>query len=311
MADMPTFRPGAVRVLVPATSANLGSGFDSAGLALGLEDELVAAVSDAPGVLVEVEGEGAGDVPRDATHLVARAMNLAFDAMGVHPAGFTLRCTNRIPHGRGLGSSAAAIIGGMVLARSLVADDATRLDDAALLSTALAMESHPDNLAAALHGGATIAWLDASGGADCVRRATHPDVRPVVAIPDSGLQTKTARTALPDMVPFADAAHNVARAGLLLHAFCDDPRRLLPATSDRLHQDARAAMYPASVALVADLRARGVAAFISGAGPAVLAVSGIDASALADRVPAGWIVRDLPVSPVGAREVPGDQPAAV
>lgn len=311
MADVSMFRSEAVRVLVPASSANLGPGFDSAGLALALEDELIATVSEDPGVLVQVEGEGAGDVPLDETHLVVQAMNLAFDAMGVRPAGFVLRCTNRIPHGRGLGSSAAAIIGGMVLARSLVADESARLDDAALLSTALAMESHPDNLAAALHGGVTIAWVEADGSADCVRRETHPDVRPVVAVPHDALQTKAARKVLPDMVPFADAAHNVARAALLLHALSEDPGRLVAATSDRMHQDARASMYPASVALVATLRHQGVAAFISGAGPSVLAVAGIDEQGMAVVAPEGWSVRALPVSSVGTREVPLDQPAAV
>jgi homoserine kinase len=120
-ASKDSFRKDAVRVLVPATSANLGPAFDSAGLALELVDELVGMVSDDPGILVEVSGEGSDDLPRDSSHLVVRAMALCFSALGVAPEGFVLRCTNVIPHGRGLGSSAAAIIGGLMLARALVA----------------------------------------------------------------------------------------------------------------------------------------------------------------------------------------------
>ncbi len=244
MADVSAFRTDPVRVLVPASSANLGPGFDSAGLALALEDELVGMVSADPGVRVEVVGEGSPDVPLDGSHLVIQAMKLAFDAMGVTPGGITLRCTNTIPHGRGLGSSAAAIIGGMVLARALVVEGGRQWSDAALLRTALMMESHPDNLAAAFHGGVTIAWVGDDGEPDFVRCDTHPDVRPVVAIPRDALHTKVARTVLPDAVPLADVIHNIARSSLLLHAMSQDPTRLLAATSDRIHQDARSSMYP-------------------------------------------------------------------
>jgi homoserine kinase len=297
------FRTDEVRVLAPASSANLGPGFDSAGLALGLEDELFARVNDVPGVVVEVTGECAQSVPLDESHLVVRAMNLAFDAMGARPIGFTLRCVNRIPHGRGLGSSAAAIIGGMVLARALVAEPSQRLTDIQLLHTALALESHPDNLAAALFGGVTIAWLDEQGAPDFVCCAPHSLVQPVLAFPDTPLATKTARKALPDSIPLSDAVHNIARSALLLHAMTSDPSKLLAATSDRLHQDARASMYPETMELVAKLRGHGIAAFVSGAGPAVLALGIVDQGKMAAAAPADWTVLSLPVSALGAREV--------
>jgi len=170
-------RRDAVRVVVPATSANLGPAFDSAGLALAVYDELIAMVTDDDGILIEVSGEGEGLLPLDETHLVARSMRAAFTGMGVGMPGFILRCTNAIPHGRGLGSSAAAIIGGMVLARALVADGRERMTDSDILQLALRQESHPDNLAAALHGGFTVAWLEDDGFADAVRMEPHPDVQ--------------------------------------------------------------------------------------------------------------------------------------
>lgn len=308
---MTSFRQDSVRVLVPASSANLGSGFDSAGLALALEDELVATVTVEPGVVVRVSGEGAGKVPVDESHLVVRAMNTLFDAVGARPAGLVLECTNRIPHGRGLGSSAAAIIGGMVLARALIADEVRRPTDLELLQTALAMESHPDNLSAALAGGATIAWIGADGAPDFVRRIPHQRVRPVIAIPNQALQTKTARLALPDFVPLTDAVHNLSRAALLMHALSEDPDRLLASTDDRVHQRSRSSMYPESFALMCRLREAGVAAFISGAGPSVLALADCDVQLMAGLAPPGWATRPLAVSSLGAREVDRDLPAAM
>lgn len=302
---MSALRRDAVRVLVPATSANLGPAFDSAGLALTVYDELIAMVTDDPGVLVEVVGEGAETLPRDETHLVVRSMRTAFDRMGVPADGFVLRCRNAIPHGRGLGSSAAAIVGGIVLARAMVVDGRDRLTDSDVLQLALEQESHPDNLAAALYGGLTIAWLEDDGFADAVRLEPHPDVRPVALVPAAELATQHARALLPASVPFGDAARNVSRAALLVHALTVDPRRLMTATEDRLHQGSRAAAYPDSVALVEALRAHGLPAVISGAGPTVLVFVTPDARpALASEVGAQWRLLELDVSPTGAREVP-------
>lgn len=302
---MPNLRRDAVRVVVPASSANLGPGFDSAGLALSVYDELVAMVTDDEGVLVEVVGEGSGTVPRDESHLVVRAMSAAFDALGAHPRGFILRCVNEIPHGRGLGSSAAAIVGGIVLARAMVVDGRERMTDSDVLQVALGMEHHPDNLAAALHGGFTIAWLEQDGFGDAVRLDVHPDVRPVVLVPPGEVATLKARAMLPDAVPFADAAANLSRSALLVHALTSDPRRLMSATEDRLHQQSRVAAYPESLALVGRLRMAGVPAAVSGAGPSVLAFVSLEMDhVVAAANTGGWLVRALEIATVGAREVP-------
>lgn len=266
------YRSGPVQVRVPATSANLGPGFDALGLAVTHHDELTVQVTSA-GLSVEVSGEGADEVPRDASHLVVRAMRAAFDALGGRPGGLAVRCVNRIPHARGLGSSSAAIVAGVLAARALVTDGDRVLDDAAALRIAAAVEGHPDNVAPCMLGGFTIAWTDSSG-ARAVRLEPSPDVRPVLFVPaDRGL-TAQARGMLPDRVPHADAAANAARAALLVHALTADPTLLLPATEDRLHQDYRAPAMTRSAALVHHLRAAGVAAMISGAGPAVLALAG-------------------------------------
>lgn len=306
----PAVRTGPVRVLVPASSANLGPGFDSMGLALSVYDELIAMATDDEGVLIEIAGEGAEDLPRDETHLVARAMNAAFDAMGQRPAGFILRCRNAIPHSRGLGSSAAAVIGGMVLARAMLTDVAFSDDE--LLHAATAFESHPDNLAAALHGGFTVAWLADGAVPGAVRLDPDPRVRSIVAVPVGQLATAKAREALPDSVDYPSATHNVARAGLLVHALTHAPTLLWEATSDRLHQQARSQVYPESVALVEDLRAAGLPAAISGAGPAVVVLTDdpeglervVHISAASGQAPDTWAVREIPISPFGAVERP-------
>jgi homoserine kinase len=302
------FRSGPVRVLVPASSANVGPGFDSMGLALAVYDELIAMVTEDEGVLVEVAGEGEADVPRDERHLVVQAMQAAFEAMDARPNGFVLRCRNAIPHSRGLGSSAAAIIGGMVLARAMLQHAPSDFDDDALLATATTMESHPDNLAAALHGGFTVAWLGDDGRPGAVRLEPHEDVRAVLIVPVDTLPTATAREVLPDAVPFVDARHNLARSALLVHAVTQRPDLLWEATSDRLHQQARAGVYPDSVSLVTRLRRAGHAAAISGAGPSVIVLSADSdiASAVSAALDgeAGWAVHEIPISAVGTCERP-------
>ncbi|CAB4907142.1 MAG: homoserine kinase [Actinobacteria bacterium] len=266
---MATLRTEPVLVRVPATCANLGPGFDTFGLALDLYDSLAAMVSADAGVLIEVEGEGVEEVPRDASHLVVRAMALGFAAMQVRPEGFVLRCTNVIPHSRGLGSSAAAIIGGLALARAMVVEGDELLPDALLLQAALGLESHPDNLAAALYGGFTNAWLEGEG-ARSVRHEIHSMIMPIIAVPQFQVPTSQARNALTPMVSRQDATFNIARSALLVHALTSDPTVLFAATDDRIHQDSRRSVYPASMELLDDLRAQGLPAVISGAGPSVL-----------------------------------------
>ncbi|MEV0153230.1 homoserine kinase [Micromonospora sp. NPDC050686] len=291
-----TFAAGPVRVRVPATSANLGPGFDALGLALGLHDDVAAEITTAPGVRVSVTGEGAGELPEDDRHLVAAAMRRTFDALGGQPAGLSLECVNRIPQARGLGSSSAAIVAGVLLARALVADGGERLDDAAVLRLAAEIEGHPDNVAPCLLGGFTIAWMEPSG-ARAVSLPVADAVRPTLFVPaDRGL-TATARAALPPAVPHGDAARNAGRAALLVHALTTAPELLLPATFDRLHQDYRAAGMPGTAALVGALRAADVAAVVSGAGPTVLALTGPPEGFEPGM---GWQIWRLPVEVRGA-----------
>lgn len=259
-----------VRVQTPATSANLGPGFDSLGLALDLHDEVTAQVS-AGGTSVTVTGEGAGELPEDERHLIVATALATFDRLGGRPPGLALRCHNRIPHARGLGSSSAAIVAGVLLARALVVDGAQRMPEAAALRLAAELEGHPDNVAPCLLGGFTIAWVERSG-ARAVRLAPAPSVRPMVFIPGERALTAHARAALPATVPHRDAAFNASRAALLVHALTTDPSLLLAATEDRLHQEYRAPAMPATAALVEKLREAGLAAMVSGAGPTVLAL---------------------------------------
>jgi homoserine kinase len=299
-----SFVTGPVHVRVPATSANLGPGFDALGLALAWYDDVQARVTPA-GCRVEVTGEGAGELPDDESHLVVRAMHATFDVLGVRPAGLAVTCQNRIPQARGLGSSSAAIVAGVQLARGLVVDGTRRLDDAAALRIAAELEGHPDNVAPCLLGGFTIAWTEsaeAGGAARAVRLPVAGDVHPTVFVPADRGFTAEARAALPTAVPHTEAAYNAGRAALLVHALTTDPALLLPATEDRLHQNYRAPGMPASAALLTRLRAAGVPAVVSGAGPTVLAL----ASVPNDIDPGmGWAARTLSVDVAGARFVGG------
>ncbi len=261
------------RVRVPATSANLGPGFDALGLALALYDDVEVRALGSAEVVVDVVGEGAQDVPSGEDHLVVRALRHALDHVGAPQTGLHLTCRNRIPHGRGLGSSAGAVVAGLLAARALVAEPES-LDDDVVLRLATELEGHPDNAAPALLGGATVAWCDDAGGAvHAVRLAVHPAVAPVVVVPGTRLATAHARGVLPATVPHADAAFQAGRAALLVEALGRRPDLLLPATEDRLHQGYRRPVMAESMALVDALRARGVAAVVSGAGPTVLVLA--------------------------------------
>lgn len=300
----PTFRAAPVRLKVPATSANLGPGFDCLGLALGLWDDVVARVTDEPGLSVDVAGMGAATVSRGSRHLVVRAMRAAFDRLGGQPPGLELVCANRIPHGRGLGSSAAAIVGGVIAARELVVGGRSRLDDDAALRLAAELEGHPDNVAACLYGGLTLAWTGADGSAHALRATVARQLAPVVFVPGSSSSTKATRRLLPDSVPFADATANAARAALVVQAMAGDPDALLDATEDRLHQPYRAAAMPRSADLLARLRARGIPAVISGAGPTVLALTTSRTRPEALASPGrGWTVMPLDVDRRGVTVV--------
>ena len=297
-ASRVAFRAAPVRVRVPATSANLGPGFDALGLALALYDDVVVRVAE-EGLYVDVAGEGADSVPRTRRHLVVRALQAGFDALGGQPRGLEVVCANRIPHSRGLGSSAAAIVAGLTAARALVLGGEETLDDDALLALAAEIEGHPDNVAACLLGGLTLAWTPDGGPAQAVRLPLAPALRPVVFVPATTSSTAKARKLLPETVPHADAARNAARSALLVHALSGAPELLLTATEDRLHQPYRAPAQARTAGLVAALRADGVPAVVSGAGPTVLAFAGA-ADDLASYTPRGWSTEVLAVDRGGA-----------
>lgn len=297
------FHDRPVQVRTPATSANLGPGFDALGLALQWHDDVTARVRGS-GLALDIAGHGVG-LARDETHLVVRAMRATFDRLGGQPPGLDVSCTNRIPHGRGLGSSAAAIVGGVLLARALVLGGDEALPDPAAFALAAALEGHPDNVAACLLGGATIAWT-ADGRAHAVRADVDPAICPVIFVPPFESSTAQARGLLPSVVAHADAAFGVARSALLIAvlsgAVVIDSTTLLAATEDRLHQPYRAAGMPHTAELVGTLRADGLAAVVSGAGPSVLVLTEgeVDIQYLAAIAPRGWVCKALPIDATGA-----------
>ncbi|MGL4172711.1 MAG: homoserine kinase [Actinomycetota bacterium] len=272
-----------VVVRVPATSANLGPGFDSFGLAIGLWDEIQVRLGSPAAGSVQVAGEGAGEVDTGADHLVAKAVRKGLELAGVSlpPGGshaLHLRCRNEIPHGRGLGSSASAVIAGLVAGRALAARtglQVCQVSDEQLFTAAATIEGHPDNAAAALWGGLTVAWMEPSGPRARMV-VVHPDITVVVAVPIQRLPTHQARAVLPPVVPHADAAATAARAALLMVAMTQDPSLLLPATDDWLHQRQRASAMPDTMQAVSQLRTAGWAAVMSGAGPSVMVLTTAD-----------------------------------
>ncbi|WP_406052436.1 homoserine kinase [Kribbella sp. NBC_00889] len=302
--------PDQVRVRVPATSANLGPGFDAFGLALTLYDDLVVTPGGS-GVTVEVTGSGEGEVPLDESHLVVRSIRAGLDALGVPVPGFTLRCENRIPHGRGLGSSSAAIVGGLAAAYGLAG---VPVDRDRIVVLANEIEGHPDNVAAAALGGFTIAWTEGDAGR-AIRLDPVDGLAAVAYVPDNRVLTKEARGLLPGVVSHSDASANAGKAALLVAAMTTRPELLLIATEDRLHQEYREPAMPESLALVHKLRGSGLAAIVSGAGPTI-AVLGrpAETSAPAGKAagqpaffrgtpdaPDGWTRYDLAIDPVGVQ----------
>jgi homoserine kinase len=254
-----------VSVEAPATSANLGPGFDCFGLALDWRESLELQVVES-GVTVDVTGEGSDVLPRDETHLVVRCVSEGLDDLGVRAPGLTLRSHNTIPHGRGLGSSSAAIVAGLVAARALAGLEADR---AWVLRHATRIEGHPDNVAAAIYGGFVMAYGHGEHVA-VVPGRVHPDLRAAVVIGGVAVETRAARRLLPAAVPHADAAADAGRAALLVHAIAAEPHLLHAGTQDWLHQRYREPAMPEAYALMARLRAAGFAAAISGAGPSVV-----------------------------------------
>jgi len=257
-----------VKVTVPATAGNLGPGFDTLGMALGVRDEVDVRAVASGQTSIEIFGEGAETLSRDESHLVVRALREALDSVGASQVGLEITCTNRIPHGKGLGSSAAAVVAGIIAARAMIAEP-DALDAAAALGLATAFEGHPDNAAPAIYGGATVAWVE-DGVPHASALHLFEEIESAVLIPESTLPTKQARAVLPPQVPHSHAAFNVARAALLVNALGGHPELLLAATEDKLHQPYRADVMAPAVAMLQHLRGEGLAAVVSGAGPSVL-----------------------------------------
>ena len=267
-----------VTARVPASSANLGAGFDCLGLALGLYDEITVTTTGS-GLAVRVEGEGADDVPWGPSHLVVRAVERGLESAGVWADGLDILCHNVIPHSRGLGSSASAVVGGLAAANGLASklDPQLALTDEQLVQLASEFEGHPDNASASVLGGVVVAWTeegDETGDRTyrAVRLDTHPAIRAIALVPSERSSTAHTRGLLPESVPHRDAAFNVSRSALAVVALTTRPDLLLPATEDRLHQTQRAPALPLTTTWIARLRAAGLAATVSGAGPTVLAL---------------------------------------
>ncbi len=302
-----TFRATMAQVSVPASSANIGPGFDSLCIALDLRDHYAAQILDEATFDVDVTGEGSDEIKKDKNNLVIKAMLKGFEFMGAKPTGIALRALNVTPHGRGLGSSSSAIIGGLCLARALVLGGEELLTNEDVIAIATELEGHPDNVAAALLGGATVAWMDkdvVSG--ERVGRAVkiHVDetIKAIAFIPENHLATSKARKLLPETVPHKDAVANTSHAALLVHALSHRPDLLFAATEDLLHQDYRAEAMPKSAALLKKLRAAGVAATISGAGPTVLVLhtgSDLDADDIIHAAGSGFTAKKLAISSQG------------
>lgn len=288
--------------VVAASSANLGPGFDSLGLALSLYDEIIVETTES-GLQLEVEGEGAGRVPLDSTHLVVRAIEAGLAATGHRAAGLIVRCRNEIPHSRGLGSSAAAVVGGLAVVNGLVVQvGSDPMSTEQLIQLSSEFEGHPDNAAAAVLGGAVVSWTEADDDGRPHYRAAplriHPDIRLFPAVPQQRSSTAETRAVLPEQVSHFDARFNLSRAALLVVALSERPDLLMSATQDVLHQPQRAAAMPASAEYLQLLRRYGVAAVLSGAGPTVLGLSsqaGLPGEAVDYGTANGFTVKEMSV----------------
>ncbi|WP_250257834.1 homoserine kinase [Dermabacter sp. Marseille-Q3180] len=294
-----------------ATSANLGPGFDSLGVALDLRDRYTLEVTTGATEVV-INGEGAGELPVDDTNLIVRTLRETLEWVGAPQIGVRLTCTNVIPQEAGLGSSAAAIVGGIALARGIL-QDPSAIDDQAMLEIAASIEGHPDSVAPAIYGGACLAYTEGEEVRAVRLRVANaadgrPVLRPLIISPNRTLSTIAARASLSPDVRRRDATHNIARAALLVHALAEDPSRLFAATADRLHQDPRREHMPQSVSLVHVLRSQGVPAVISGAGPTILIPADApgDIARIVSEVvedPDDWRLARVPLAQEGIRTV--------
>jgi homoserine kinase len=275
-----------VRVRVPASTANLGPGFDALGMALGLYNEVEVELTG-DGLSLEVQGEGAERLQAlGERNLVARSVTGTLERLGVPAGGVRIRMENSIPLSRGLGSSSAAALGGVAAAAALAG---ASLPPEEILDLALPFEGHPDNITPALLGGLTVSTL-VEGRVRCVKLPVPAELRAVAVIPEFHLSTAKARKALPPSVPRADAIFNVGRVALFLGAMQTGRLDLLrEAAQDRLHQPYRAPLVPGMAEVLAEgERAGALACFLSGAGPTLLALVTGDGRAVGERMAACW-----------------------
>lgn len=294
-----------VRVQVPATTANLGPGFDCLGMALQLYNSVEMSAAPA-GLLIEVQGEGGLDIPRDSKNMVYQAAQRVFKQVGERPPGLRIKLHNNIPVARGLGSSTAAIVGGIIAANTIAGN---KMDQKDIINLACAMEGHPDNVAAAVLGGIVVA-VPAEGEIRCLKIPPPKNLRAAVSIPDFTLPTRTSREVLPQQVPIGDAIFNIGRVALLVSAlFTGDINQFAVAMEDRLHQPYRTSLVPGMKKVFAAARlagARGIT--LSGSGPAIIAYADgnldLIARVMRDTFRQNGILAKsmvLEVSPVGAR----------
>ena len=298
---------GTVTVEVPATTANLGPGFDSIGMALDVLDRVsLSKRMDGSSDLIDVVGAGADSLPRDESHLVLGTIRQLYRDSSFDFGPLHLSCVNRIPHGQGLGSSASAIVSALLAGKTFAAVQGADVSNIDVFQIASDMEGHPDNVAPCVFGGMNVSWEEA-GQWNLAQLQPHADIRVTLAVPDAVLSTRTARDLIPAMIPHQDAVRNSARTALLVHAFTSDPTLLLPATEDFLHQKYRRDAYPRTYRFVQDLRARGLAAAVSGAGPAVIIFSTSDPSGVLAEVtqkdPHGFHITHTAINMTGARVI--------
>ena len=260
-----------IRVRVPGTSANCGPGFDAIGVACTIYNDLELTLKGEEGLVIEIEGEGAANIPADERNIVLRAIRTILKRAHREDEakGFHIRMTNHIPLSRGLGSSAAAIVAGLKAANALLGNRFSRRE---LLQMATNIEGHPDNVAPAIFGGFTISVVT-RGRVECFSLMPRMPLKLVVAVPEFPLSTRLARSVLPEQVKMKDAVFNVSRAALLVAALTKgQPRFLRNAFADALHQPYREKLIPGMKDVFrAACRAGALGASLSGAGPCLIA----------------------------------------